>query len=92
MTIAADESVNPIALPQDMVDAIVEGWKIQMDHMKAQQLQFEEEQTQRMQVCAASAEVEEQGDSSGNAQETVVYVESDDGAKSPDSEWLLTFE
>ena len=91
MTPAAEKHVNPIALPHEMVDAIVEGWRIHLDHMKAQKLQFVEEQRLRMQVCVASAEVD-QGDSSGNAQETVVYVESDDGAKSSDSEWLMTFE
>jgi hypothetical protein len=38
--------------------------------------------------------VGEQGEFSGNAQETIVYLESepDEEAKSPDSEWLLTFE
>ncbi|KAE9380579.1 hypothetical protein N431DRAFT_522832 [Stipitochalara longipes BDJ] len=88
----AEKKANPIAIPQDVVDTIVEGWKIQIEHMKAQKLLFEEEQRERMQVCVASAEVEEQGESSGNAQETMIYVASDEEARSPDSEWLLTFE
>jgi hypothetical protein len=94
MKTTSEKRVNPIALPREIVDAIVEGWKIQIEHMKAQKLQFEEEERERMQVCVASARVEEQRGSSGNAQETVVYVESepDEEAKSPDSEWLLTFE
>ncbi|KAN0119959.1 hypothetical protein V8E51_002167 [Hyaloscypha variabilis] len=94
MKTTSEKRVNPIALPREIVDAIVEGWKIQIEHMKAQKLQFEEEERERMQVFVASARVEEQRGSSGNAQETVVYVESepDEEAKSPDSEWLLTFE
>jgi hypothetical protein len=74
---------NPITLPQEMIDAIVEGWKVQIEHIKKQKLKLEEVEQERMQVCAVSAAVEDQGESSTrNSGVSVIYAEPDEDAAS----------
>lgn len=40
--------INPVALPQEMIDAIVESWKVQIEHIKKQKLEFEGEKRESM--------------------------------------------
>jgi hypothetical protein len=68
---------NPVAMPQEAIDAIVLEWYLQIEHTRDQKRQFEEEQRERKKLCVESAIVGHEEPSSGNAEETVAYRESD---------------
>lgn len=90
-----ETSANPIALPQEAIDAIVLGWHLQIKHTKDQKMQYEEERWDRMKVCDASAVSGDEGTASlETARETLNNASSDEEAKRPaqSEELLLTFE
>jgi hypothetical protein len=68
---------NPVAMPQEAIDAIVLEWYLHIEHTRDQKRQFEEEQRERKKLCVESAIVGHEEPSSGNAEETVAYRESD---------------
>jgi hypothetical protein len=77
----AEKRVNPKALPQEFVDAVLDGWRIQVGHMKQERAKLGKEQREkeRKHACVTSAAVRVLGESSeANAGETVISVESDD--------------
>jgi hypothetical protein len=76
-----EKRVNPRALPQEIVDAVLEGWKIQIEHMKQKRANVEKEKSdkERKQACVTSAAVVVLGESSeANSGETVISDESDE--------------
>jgi hypothetical protein len=43
----AEKKVNPKALPQEIVDAVLDGWRIQVGHMKQERAKLEKEQREK---------------------------------------------
>jgi hypothetical protein len=80
---AVEKETNPVAMPQEAIDAIVLGWYLQIEHTRDQKMQLEEEQRERKKLCVASAVVGHEEPSSGNAEETVAYREPEKEAVSP---------
>lgn len=73
--------VNPRALPQEAVNAILDDWKVQIEHQKQERVKLEKEKRDkdRKQVCVTSAAVGIQGESlEANTEETVISVEPHD--------------
>lgn len=89
-----EKESNPDAMPQEAIDAIVLGWYLQIEHTRAQKMQFEEEQRERKKLCVASAVLGHEEPSSGNAEETVAYCGSDKEAAIParNQDLPITFE
>jgi hypothetical protein len=80
---AVEKETNPVAMPQEAIDAIVLGWYLQIEHTRDQKMQLEEEQRERKKLCVASAVVGHKEPSSGNAEETVAYRELEKEEVSP---------
>jgi hypothetical protein len=77
----AEQRVNPRALPQEVVNAVLDGWKVQIEHQKQERAKLEEEkrERERKQACITSAAVRVQVEPlEANTGETVMTVESDD--------------
>jgi hypothetical protein len=54
-----EERDNPRALPQEIVNAILDGWKVQIEHQKQERAKLEKEkrEKERKQACVTSAAV-----------------------------------
>jgi hypothetical protein len=88
----SEKKFNPHALPQNVIDAVVEGWRVQMEHLREEKMRVEEE-NERIKEFVASAVEGHEDPSLGYVEEKVVYIESDGETASPgEKECELSFE